>query len=83
MFDGDGDLANHLRSEPGSEPCHLSAPQPIDGIDRETLTKLHKRSSASRLEEDKWRDTYQLLFPDVAEADIPSPCMSMTHTGIW
>ncbi|KAF2660897.1 hypothetical protein K491DRAFT_711474 [Lophiostoma macrostomum CBS 122681] len=69
MFDADSDLANHLRSN----PCAMSASQPIDGIDRETLQNLRKRSPPLRLEEDKWRDTYHLLFPEVPEADIPSP----------
>lgn len=70
MFDSDGDFSMHLRSH----PCQISAPQPIEGIDRETLASLRKRSPALRLEEDKWRDTYQLLFPEVSAADIPSPC---------
>jgi hypothetical protein len=70
MFDADIDLSNHLRSA----QCHVSAPQPIEGIDRETLKALRKRSPAFRLEEDKWRDVYHLLFPDVALEDIPSPC---------
>lgn len=72
MFDSDNELAVHLRSN----PCLISAPQPIDGIDRETLMGLRKRSPALRLEEDKWRDAYRLLFPDVEGADIPSPCKS-------
>lgn len=70
MFDTDLDLSNHLRSA----QCQVSAPQPIEGIDRETLKALRKRSPALRLEEDKWRDGYHLLFPDVAMEDIPSPC---------
>jgi hypothetical protein len=70
MFDVDMDLSNHLRSA----QCHVSAPQPIEGIDRETLKALRKRSPALRLEEDKWRDVYHLLFPDVTLEDIPSPC---------
>ncbi|KAF2826317.1 hypothetical protein CC86DRAFT_27981 [Ophiobolus disseminans] len=69
MFDADVDLSNHLRSA----QCHVSVPQPIEGIDRETLKALRKRSPALRLEEDKWRDVYHLLFPDVAMEDIPSP----------
>lgn len=70
MFDADLDLSNHLRSA----QCNVSAPEPIEGIDRETLKALRKRSSALRLEEDKWRDVYHLLFPEVAMEDIPSPC---------
>ncbi|KAF2280372.1 uncharacterized protein EI97DRAFT_455271 [Westerdykella ornata] len=69
MFDADSDLSNHLRSD----PCQMTAPQPIEGIDRETLALLRKRSPPLRLEEDKWRDTYQMLFPEVSGADIPSP----------
>jgi hypothetical protein len=72
MFDSDNELSSHQRAD----PCPVSAPQPIDGIGRETLKSLRKRSPALKLEEDKWRDTYQLLFPDVSAADIPSPCMS-------
>lgn len=74
MFDSDADFAIHLRGN----PCQVSAPQPIEGIDRRTFESLKKRSPALRLEEDKWRDAYQLLFPEVAVADIPSPCMFET-----
>ncbi|KAF2640667.1 hypothetical protein P280DRAFT_549491 [Massarina eburnea CBS 473.64] len=70
MFDSESDCSNHARADP---PCENSAPQPIEGIDRETLKSLRKRSPAGRLEEDKWRDTYQLLFPGVEMGDIPSP----------
>lgn len=69
-FDKENDLSNHLRSA----QCSVTEPQPIDGIDRETLAILRKRSPAFRLEEDKWRDVYHLLFPEVALEDIPSPC---------
>jgi hypothetical protein len=70
MFDSDNELSSHQRAD----PCPVSAPQSVDGIGRETLKGLRKRSPALRLEEDKWRDTYQLLFPDVSAEDIPSPC---------
>ena len=73
MFDSDSEFSVHLRSN----PCQISAPQPIDGIDRETLVGLRKRSPALRLEEDKWKDTYRLLFPNVPNSDIPSPCKSL------
>ncbi|KAF2118642.1 hypothetical protein BDV96DRAFT_360518 [Lophiotrema nucula] len=69
MFDSDNELSNHLRTR----PCEIAEPQPIEGIDRETLNALRRRSPALRLEEDKWRDAYKLLFPQVPEADIPSP----------
>jgi len=69
-FDADMDLSNHLRSA----HCLVSEPQPIEGIDRETLKSLRKRSPVSRPEEEKWRDVYHLLFPNVDLEDIPSPC---------
>lgn len=69
-FDADVDLSNHLRSA----HCLVSEPQHIEGIDRETLKSLRKRSPVFRPEEDKWRDVYHLLFPDVDLEDIPSPC---------
>lgn len=78
MFDSDKDLSSHQRAD----PCPVSAPQPIDGIGRETLTIMRKRSPAYRLEEEKWRDTYQLLFPDVSTADIPSPCKYVRTTAL-
>lgn len=48
----------------------------MEGITREQLKILRKRAAPCRLEEDKWRDVYQLLFPEVHKADIPSPCKS-------
>ena len=74
MFDSDGDFSAHIRGN----PCLTSDPQPIDGIDRKTFESLKKRSPALRLEEDKWRGVYQLLFVDVATADIPSTCKSLS-----
>jgi hypothetical protein len=69
-FDTDSDLSSHLRSA----QCQVSAEQPLGGIDRETLKVLRKRSPVSRPEDEKWRVVYQLLFPEVAVEDIPSPC---------
>jgi hypothetical protein len=46
----------------------------MEGITREQLKTLRKRAAPCRLEEDKWRDLYQLLFPSVHETAIPSPC---------
>ncbi|ORY03553.1 hypothetical protein BCR34DRAFT_591516 [Clohesyomyces aquaticus] len=68
-FDSDGEYAMHARMT----TCELSPPQPIDGIDRETLKLIRRRSPPMRLEEDKWKDTYHILFPEVHDGDIPSP----------
>jgi hypothetical protein len=69
-FKSDKEQSNHVRLQ----QCQRSSPQQIEGIDRETVWTLRKRTTALRLEEDRWRDVYQLLFPDVSEADVPSPC---------
>lgn len=69
-FKSDKDQSNHVRLQ----QCKRSSPQQIEGIDRETVWTLRKRTTALRLEEDKWRDVYQTLFPYVSPEDIPSPC---------
>jgi hypothetical protein len=71
-FHSDREQSGHVRLR----QCVESPPQEIEGIDRATISTLKKRSPALRLEEDKWRDVYQVLFPDVSDAEIPSPCMS-------
>ena len=73
-FKSDKEQSNHVRLQ----QCERSSPQQIDGIDRETVWTLRKRTTALRLEEDKWRDVYQILFPDIPTADIPSPCKSQS-----
>lgn len=70
-FKSDKEQLNHVRLQ----ECQRSAPQDIEGIDRETVFLLRRRTTALRLEEDKWRDVYHVLFPDISIADIPSPCM--------
>jgi hypothetical protein len=52
----------------------MSTSQQIEGIDREQLKKLRKRSPQYRTDEDKWRHIYQILYPEVYESDVPSPC---------
>jgi hypothetical protein len=74
-FKSDKEQSSHVRLQ----QCERSSPQQIEGIDRETVWILRKRTTALRLEEDKWRDVYQVLFPDVSAAEIPSPCMSSCH----
>lgn len=69
-FKSDKEQSVHIRIQ----QCQRSAPQYVEGIDRETISTLRKRTTTLRLEEEKWRDVYQLLFPDVSSADIPSPC---------
>jgi len=74
-FKSDKEQSYHVRLQ----QCQRSAPQHIDGIDRETVWTLRKRTTALRLEEDKWRDVYHVLFPEVLLPDIPSPCTLCHH----
>lgn len=74
----DKELLNHVRLQ----QCQRSAPQQIEGIDRETIYTLRKRTTALRLEDDKWRDVYHVLFPNVPTADIPSPCMLLISSTV-
>ncbi|RMZ67253.1 Nicotinate-nucleotide diphosphorylase [Pyrenophora seminiperda CCB06] len=79
-FKSDKEQSNHVRLQ----ACQRSSPQTIEGIDRETMWTLRKRTTALRLEEDKWRDVYLVLFPNVPVADIPSPfydCGSPSETS--
>ncbi|KAI4645462.1 uncharacterized protein J4E78_009372 [Alternaria triticimaculans] len=79
-FKSDKEQSSHVRLQ----QCERSLPQQIEGIDRETVWTLRKRTTALRLEEDKWRDVYQVLFPDVSAAEIPSPfydCDSPSETS--
>ncbi|CAN9428209.1 unnamed protein product [Alternaria alternata] len=79
-FTSDKAQSTHVRLR----QCENSPPREIEGIDRETIRTLKKRTPAYMLEEDKWRDVYQVLFPDVADAEIPSPfydCDSPTETS--
>ncbi|KAH7555043.1 hypothetical protein BM1_07704 [Bipolaris maydis] len=68
-FKSDKEQLNHVRLQ----QCERSSTQQIDGIDRETIWTLRKRTTGLRLEEDKWRDVYHILFPGVPTVDIPSP----------
>ncbi|KAG9194981.1 hypothetical protein G6011_00101 [Alternaria panax] len=79
-FTSDKAQSNHVRLR----QCESSPPREIEGIDRETIRTLKKRTPAYMLEEDKWRDVYQVLFPGVADAEIPSPfydCDSPSETS--
>jgi len=48
---------------------------PLEGFnkDQERKLKSKKRSLVHQSEEDKWKTVYRILFPDDADADMPSP----------
>jgi hypothetical protein len=58
-------------------------PNPPDGIDEDTKTKLRSRkydrnSDGPFDEEKKWKQMYGICFPDVSEENTPSACEEMT-----
>jgi hypothetical protein len=51
-----------------------TGPEPA-GIDKEVEKKLRqKKRKKGQSEVEKWKDIYRILFPDVPENQIPSPC---------
>lgn len=69
-------LDHHVRK---AERCVERPPQE-EGLDynQEKSLRCRKRTSNTS-EEEKWKRVYRICFPDVAEADIPSPCMCRTQ----
>jgi hypothetical protein len=66
-------LTTHLREQP---PCELSEETTIEGFDEAQKEKLKSRKNLNKMtENEKWRQIYKILFPDVAADHIPSPCM--------
>ena len=58
-------------------PCQIREPEPLDGFtqDQEKRLRSRKKKPGEELTEpEKWRAMYRILFPDMAEDDIPSPC---------
>jgi len=73
-FEVEEDLQLHARAP---TPCQIREPEPIDGFtqDQEKRLRSRKKKPGEELTEpEKWRAMYRILFPDVAEDDIPSPC---------
>jgi hypothetical protein len=68
VFAKDALLNAHLRAN----QCPVLAGEPPEGLTNEQKEKLKKRGLPSQSEEDRWREVYRILFPDVDEADIPS-----------
>lgn len=79
-FDAEEDLQAHARAP---EPCQVHDPEPLDGFnqDQEKRLRSRKKTAGEELTEpEKWRQMYRILFPDVAEDEIPLPCEWMRKT---
>ncbi|KAI1340029.1 hypothetical protein F5Y15DRAFT_61951 [Xylariaceae sp. FL0016] len=69
-FNDTGDLTDHLRAD---EPCQKVEFKQLQGIDEVTEAKLRSRKRTVGDDEQKWRDTYLILFPDASRRSVPSP----------
>jgi len=69
-FDDSKELADHERAVIKCEVNDLAHPGDIT-TDQEKKLKSRKHTSRKQSDEDKWRDIYQLLFPN---EEVPSPC---------
>lgn len=77
-FESDSLLEQHVRK---AERCaERERPPQEEGLNynQEKSLKCRKRI-INTSEEEKWKRVYRICFPDVAEADIPSSCMSHTQ----
>lgn len=64
----------HITVE-AADICHLQSGTPPVGItpDIERKLRSRKKSRPNQTERDRWIAIYQLLFPNVPNAEIPSP----------
>ncbi|OJD38666.1 zn2 cys6 dna-binding protein [Diplodia corticola] len=72
-FASEQQLKPHLTAE---EQCEeLPNPPPIEGFDKEQEVELRtrRRDKRSMTVEQKWRDTYRILFPHDSESTYPNP----------
>ena len=69
VFPKDAQLAGHLRTE----QCSVAAGAPPEGLTGEQKERLKTRGQPHQSEEARWRDMFRVLFPRVAEPDMPSP----------
>lgn len=56
------------------EKCKPAARKFFDGFNSEQERQMRCRKRTKISEEEKWRVIYKILFPQVAENAIPSPC---------
>lgn len=79
-FETDDELSTHARAP---EPCEVREPELHDGFTQAQEKRLRSRKKDRAVagtedlsEAQKWRQMYQILFPDVRAEEIPSPCKS-------
>ncbi|KAF7527001.1 hypothetical protein G7054_g10609 [Neopestalotiopsis clavispora] len=70
-FKKDDELTTHQRENP---PCPVLEEVPIEGLDASQVERLRARKTFTKMKEcTKWRKVYVIIFPDVADDQIPLP----------
>lgn len=68
LFNAQEELNDHLRSR----TCEVQAPVPLKSITDEIEKKLKNRRKSGLSPAERWKEIYQLIFPN--EQNVPSPC---------
>jgi hypothetical protein len=73
IFKSEFDLEEHQRSQVS---CEVKQGEPGDYLTDAQLKRLRSRKKGSSImtESDKWRAAYRIIFPDVTDDNVPSPC---------
>ena len=72
-FSNEDDCLQHQRAQRG---CEWKEGDPLEGVSKAQEAKLRrkKRSTSSFPDEARWKVIYKILFPQVADDQIPSAC---------
>lgn len=73
LFDSEEELDSHIET---SDRCDAILAPPVDGITRKMKAVLQSKRKAfpGQTEAERWKQIYQLLFPD--DEEVPDPCKS-------
>ncbi|KAM7214484.1 hypothetical protein V8F06_010118 [Rhypophila decipiens] len=69
------DEQTHMDHQRNTMSCPLKPMEPIEGFDagQESRLKSRKRTITGLSEVEKWKTIFQILFPHIAQVNIPSP----------
>ena len=74
MFKTDTHLAHHLQDETACEKIKPLSEDEVLFINKDQKEMLRPRSQRGLDEEERWIRVFQVVFPDVSEDQLPSPC---------
>ena len=72
-FKTEVELISHSRRPEGCDIRDEELPEGFDKV-QEKLLRSRKKGVSRDSVIDQWRDIYLILFPNVDETNIPSPC---------